>query len=213
MYLINAIYFKGQWSDKFEKNLTFESKFNSDDGKTSDIMMMSRYGTVDFAQDEDYKAVRLPYGKGSMAMYCILPEKGTDINNFVKDMDLEKWDEIRSSIFETRDVKLQIPRFNLEYGIKNLNDALTSLGMGEAFSDNANFSGIGDSIAISRVLHKAVIEVNEEGSTAAGVTVVEMRETAAVMNPPEFVADRPFIFFIADDETGSILFMGKVMSI
>ena len=213
MYLINAIYFKGQWSDKFNKDMTFSSKFNSADGKTSDIMMMNRNGDIGFAQGEDYKAVRLPYGKGKIAMYCVLPEKGTDINAFIRNMDFEKWVEIRSAISETEDVKLQIPRFNLEYGIKNLNDALTSLGMGEAFSDSANFSGIGDSIAISRVLHKTVIEVNEEGSTAAGVTVVEMRETAVIMNPPEFIADRPFMFVIADDETGSILFMGKLILI
>ncbi|NJD02297.1 MAG: serpin family protein [Ruminiclostridium sp.] len=213
MYLINAIYFKGQWSEKFSKDRTFDSKFNSADGKISSIKMMSRNGTVDYAQGEDFKGVRLPYGKGKMAMYCILPEKGTDINAFIRNMDFVRWAEIRSAISETKDVKLQIPRFNLEYGIKNLNDALTSLGMGEAFSDNANFSGIGDSIAISRVLHKAVIEVDEEGSTAAGVTVVEMKETAVAMNPPEFIADRPFIFVIADDDTGSILFIGKLMSI
>ncbi len=213
MYLINAIYFKGQWSDQFDTKMTFGSRFNSMDGKTSDIMMMSRYGTVIFGKTEEYKAVRLPYGKGDIAMYCILPEKGTDINDFVEQMNLEKWAEIRNTLKETKDVRLQIPRFNLEYGIKNLNDALTGLGMGVAFSNDANFSGMGDNIAISRVLHKAVIEVNEEGSTAAGVTVVEMKETSAVMDPPEFIADRPFVFIIADDETGSILFMGKVLSI
>lgn len=213
MYLINAIYFKGQWSDKFDTKMTFNSSFNSADGKVSDIMMMRRSGTVLFGRTDDYKAVRLPYGKGDIAMYCILPEKDADINDFVRGMDLEKWTEIRNAMKETKDVSLQIPRFNLEYGIKNLNSALTSLGMGEAFSDDANFSGMGDDLAISRVMHKAIIEVNEEGSTAAGVTVVEIRETAAVMEPPEFIADRPFVFIIADDETGSILFMGKVLSI
>lgn len=212
MYLINAIYFKGQWSDKFDSKSTYDAKFHMDDGTDSNVKMMSRYGKVDFAQDSDYKAVRLPYGNGKLAMYCILPPKDTDINEFVAEMDFSKWNKIRSSMREVKELKVQIPRFSMEYGIKNLNGALESLGMGEAFSDNADFSGIGDSIAISRVLHKAVIEVNEEGSTAAGVTVVEMRETAAVMDPPEFVADRPFMFMIADDETGSILFMGKLMS-
>ncbi len=213
MYLINAIYFKGQWSDKFEKDQTSDSKFHEGNGKESDVKMMNRYGTVDFAQNDDYKAVRLPYGKGRMAMYCILPQEGKDINDFIKSMDKEKWASIKNAISERKDVHLQIPRFNLEYGIKNLNDALTGLGMGEAFSDNANFSGIGDSIAISRVLHKAIIEVNEEGSTAAGVTVVEVRETAAALDTPEFIADRPFVFIIADDETGAILFMGKLLSV
>jgi serine protease inhibitor len=84
--------------------------------------------------------------------------------------------------------------------------------MGEAFSDSADFSGIRDGIYISRVLHKAVIEVNEEGSEAAGATVVEMKEATAV-DPIIFIGDRPFLFIIADDETWSILFMGKLMDV
>lgn len=213
MYLIIAIYFKGQWANKFDKAHTFSTQFHKDDGGTQTVMMMSRYDTADFAQDADYKAVRLPYGEGALAMYCILPPNGMDINTFAEAMDAEKWNRIKSSIRETKDLKVQIPRFDLEYGIKNLNDVLKSMGMEIAFSDEADFSGIGDSIAISRVLHKAVIEVNEEGSTAAGVTVAEMKATAALLDPPEFVADRPFMFLIADDETGSILFMGKLQSL
>lgn len=84
--------------------------------------------------------------------------------------------------------------------------------MGEAFSEKANFSGIREGIYISKVLHKAVIEVNEEGSAAAAATVVEMKESAA-LDPVSFVADRPFVFIIADDTTGTILFMGKLSSI
>lgn len=99
----------------------------------------------------------------------------------------------------------------MEYGIKKLNDSLIKLGMGEAFADSADFSGIKDDIFISQVLHKAIIDVNEEGSEAAGVTVVVMNEEAGVMDPIEFIADRPFIFVIADNKTESILFMGKFM--
>jgi len=85
------------------------------------------------------------------------------------------------------------------------------MGMGKAFSDEADFSGMSDEgLCISNVLHKAIIEVNEEGSEAAGVTVVEMKETAAILDPPSFIADRPFLFFITEDITGTILFMGKL---
>jgi serine protease inhibitor len=103
---------------------------------------------------------------------------------------------------------LQLPRFKLEYGIKNLNQSLTSLGMGEAFTAKADFSGIRQEVCISRVLHKAIIEVNEEGSEAAAATAVEMQVSAAV-EPLAFIADRPFLFLIAEEETGTILFMGK----
>ena len=209
MYLINAIYFRGDWATQFDTKNTFGSTFHAGNGSTSEVMMMSRFGKVEYGQGEDFKAVRLPYGSGKAAMYCILPEEAASISDSVASFDTDKWKAVRDSISERDDVQLQLPRFKLEYGIKNLNDSLTALGMGEAFSDTADFSGIRDGLCISRVLHKAVIEVNEKGSEAAAATVVEMRETVAA-EPLTFIADRPFVFVIADDETGTILFMGKV---
>ena len=101
----------------------------------------------------------------------------------------------------------------MEYGIKNLNDSLKSLGMEDAFSGNADFSGLSSGLFISSVTHKAVIEVNEEGSEAAAATVVAMLSAAVQKEPITFIADRPFIFLITEDITGTILFMGKVLSI
>lgn len=212
MFLINAIYFKGDWTEKFDTKNTFEAPFHTVNGTTADVKMMGRYGTVEYGQGDGFKAVRLPYGRGKAAMYCILPAEEVPVGDFIAGMDNEKWTVIKDSISEKKDVRLQLPRFKLEYGIKNLNESLTALGMGEAFTDSADFSGIRDNLCISRVLHKAVIEVNEEGSEAAGVTVVEMRETGYT-EPLTFIADRPFVFIIADDDTGSILFMGKVYNI
>lgn len=209
MYLINAIYFKGDWTKQFDKKNTVNAPFTAGDGSTQDVMMMSRFGKVEYGQGEGFKAVRLPYGSGKSAMYCILPEDAASINDFVNGLDTGKWKTIRDSISERDDVQLKLPRFKLEYGIKNLNDILTAMGMGESFTDSADFSGIREGLSISRVLHKAVIEVNEEGSEAAAATVVEMRETAAA-EPLTFVADRPFVFVISDDVTGTVLFMGKL---
>jgi serine protease inhibitor len=213
MYLINAIYFKGDWKKQFEKKATFSTAFHTEDGKSDNIMMMSRNGKVEYGEVEGTKAVRLPYGKGKIAMYCILPDKGTSIDGFIQGMSFDKWTSIKESISKKEEVILQIPRFSLEYGIKELNESLSTLGMGEAFGDNADFSGIREDTSISRVLHKAMIEVNEGGSEAAAATVVEMRLTSAAIDPISFVADRPFVFVIADDETGSILFMGKLSEV
>ena len=131
--------------------------------------------------------------------------------SFITDLDIERWIAIKESISEQEDVQLRLPRFKLEYGIKNLNDSLKALGMGEAFSKTADFSGIRNGIFISDVLHKAVIEVNEEGSEAAAVTAVEVaEEESAAVEPLTFIADRPFVFIIADDVTGTILFIGKL---
>ena len=174
--------------------------------------MMSRKGEVEYTKGDNYKAVRLPYGNGKTSMYCVLTDDGVNINEFIDNMSIEKWNEIRKNVAEVDEVVLQIPKFKLEYGIKNLNDSLQSIGLGEAFSDKADFSGIREGVYINRVLHKAVIEVNEEGSEAAAATVVEMKEVAA-RQPITFIADKPFMFIIADGTTGTILFMGKLLSV
>lgn len=212
MYLINAIYFRGDWTKQFDKKDTFSAQFHLEDGSTREVMMMSRSGKTEYGQGDGFKAVRLPYGSGKAAMYCILPDENISVNDFIEDLDIDKWKAIKESISEKDDVQLQLPRFKLEYGIKNLNDSLTALGMGEAFTGNADFSGIREDACISRVLHKAVIEVDEKGSEAAAATVVEMRATGAFV-PLTFFADRPFVFIIADDETGTILFMGKLYDV
>jgi len=212
LFLINAVYFKGQWSEQFDPKLTFDGVFKAYNGEEQTVKMMSRNGKVEYTEGEDYKAVRLPYGSGKVSMYCILPEEGLDILEFLNTLNVEKWNEIRESVREVDDVRLQIPRFKLEYGIKELNDSLIALGMGEAFGPLADFSGMREGLYIDKVLHKAVIEVNEEGSEAAAVTVVVTTESAAI-EPVAFVADRPFVFVIADDTTGTILFMGKLLSV
>jgi serpin B len=208
MYLINAIYFKGDWAQQFDRKNTFESKFQAGNGSTDKIMMMNRKGKVQYGQGDNYQVVRLPYGNGKAAMYCVLPTKDMAIDEFITTLDADRWQAIKESIAERDEVVLQLPRFKLEYGIKNLNQSLTTLGMGEAFTENADFSGIRNDVCISKVLHKAIIEVNEEGSEAAAATAVEMTVTG-MPEPLAFIADRPFLFLIVDEETGTILFMGK----
>lgn len=207
MYLINAVYFKGEWTEKFKASDTFQSDFNGLDGIQA-VDMMSRNGEVQYGEGLDYKAVRLPYGEGKTAMYFIMPKNGQDINTFVQSMDSKKFKIVKDSLNTTENVRLQIPKFKMEYGIKKLNDALIAMGMKLPFSADADLSGIREGLFISEVLHKAVIEVDEKGSEAAGVTVVVVGETA-MQEPVAFVADRPFIFLIEEAGTGSILFMGK----
>ena len=208
MYLINAVYFKGHWTYEFDKDNTYPGIFTNIDGVEEDVDMMSMKGTVEYGEGDDYKVLRLPYGKEKLYMYFILPEN-SDISELTDNLDNEKFSEIRQSIAEEEDVIVGIPRYKVEYGIKNLNDVLKKMGMASAFEADADFSNIREGLFISRVLHKAVIEVNEEGSEAAAVTVVEMLESAEMEEPTRFVADRPFVFAIRDEATGTILFMGK----
>jgi len=206
MYLINAIYFKGEWTSEFKAENTQQKDFYALDGKTDKVMMMQRNGNIDYFSNEEMQAVRLPYGDEKISMILVLPEK--DINQWISDMNADKWMDIVSGFFPERDLELQIPRFKMEYGIKELNSALKGLGMKEAFSDTADFSGIAENVCISSVLHKAVVDVNEKGTEAAAATSVEMVLTS-MREPVSFTANRPFFFAIVYNEEGTLLFMGK----
>ncbi len=212
MYLINAIYFKGTWTYEFDENLTVDEDFNLLDGSSKKVPTMVQRRDFKYFEGDDFSSVRLPYGQDKMAMYMILPDAGVGVDTVLESFDGDTWNKITGSFSEI-EVNIHMPRFKMEYGIKLLNTTLSSLGMGIAFGPEADFSGIAPDIFISRVLHKAVIEVNEKGSEAAAVTVVEMVESAMIEEPEliEFIVDRPFFFVISDDRSGSILFMGKVV--
>lgn len=208
MYLINAVYFKGEWTTQFDPKDTTPAEFTQIDGSRATVDMMRRTGEVEYGEGTGYKAVRLPYGDESLSMILLLPTGGTDVNQWIDALDPDSFAAIRSSIAPQDEVVLGLPKFRMEYGIKELNDALIAMGMELPFSPLADLSGIRAGVYISQVLHKAVIEVNEEGSEAAGVTVVVVEESAAA-EPLAFIADRPFLFLIAEEETDTILFLGK----
>lgn len=212
-YIISALYFDGTWTEEFDTEETFITSFKAEDGSTQDIMMMSKTGKMEYGEGSGYKAVRLPYGKdGEMAMYCILPDEGTAIDDFIQNLDVSMWNEIKNNIVERGNVVLNLPRFKMEYAMGNggsIKESLKSLGMVKAFEEDADFSGMSDiAAALSDVLHKAVVEVNEKGTEAAEVVVVPV--TPGVGKRPVFQANRPFVFVIADEKYDTILFMGKL---
>ncbi|TYQ13072.1 UNVERIFIED_CONTAM: serine protease inhibitor/Leucine-rich repeat (LRR) protein [Acetivibrio alkalicellulosi] len=214
-YIISSIYFKGQWTNVFNANNTFVGTFTMEDGRTQDVLMMSKSGWTEFGEGDGFKAISLPYGNGKVSMYVILPDEETPIDDFIQGMDINKWYEIKNSVYERNLVRIRMPRFKIEYGVKGLKESLMDLGMEKAFSSLADFSDISNmGFFIDNVLHKSVIEVDEYGTEAAAVTVIIAPGSAMPMpNPPEFFADRPFMFIIADNEYDTILFMGKVDSI
>ncbi|NLK68095.1 MAG: serpin family protein [Clostridiaceae bacterium] len=205
MYLINAIYFNGEWTNEFKEKNTIEANFNAYDGVADTVQMMQRSGGIYLAETDEFKAVSLPYGDEKVSMVVILPEG--DINQFISSFDNEKWYTLINNLRPSK-VDLQLPKFKMEYGLKELNKALVSLGMEEMFSHKANFSGISRDVFINRVLHKAVVDVNEKGTEAAAVTVGEVAAVSYV-EPVNFIADRPFMFVICDTEDWNILFAGK----
>jgi serpin B len=173
--------------------------------------MMHIVEHYDYITGENFGMVRLPYGDEKFSMYIVLPDEGAAVDSIVGFLDSYYYDNLRNSMVD-REIRLAMPKYKMEYGVKVLNDVLTELGMGIAFGPEADFSGINPGIFISEVMHKAVIEVNEKGSEAAAATVVAMAESAMPVDEMiEFTVDRPFFFVIADDRSGAILFMGKVV--
>ncbi len=214
LFLINAIYFKGSWQTEFDPSNTRDGTFHLANGSKKQVPMMFRSGRYSHYREDAFQAVNLPYGDGRISMYIFLPARNSDLNTFLETLTPEKWENWMSQ-FREQQLALRIPKFKLEYGTKELNDALTALGMGIAFEQNradfsrmASLEDLGANLYIDKVSHKTFIEVNEEGTEAAAVTIVGIVKTSL---PPEFTADRPFFFAIRDNETGTVLFMGTVV--
>jgi serine protease inhibitor len=213
MFLINAIYFKGEWVTSFNESATKEADFFLSNGSTVEADMMSTKGNFSFYEWKDFKVARFPYGRDKIAMYVFLPNSDVTIDSFVESLNQDTIENYLDKLSMVKGLEVEFPKFKLEYGVKRLNDVLEKLGMGIAFDKfNANFSGIAPAqLFIDYVDHKAVIEVNEKGTVAAAATVVGIALGLAP-SEPTFIVDRPFFFVIRDDRSGTILFMGKVVN-
>jgi serpin B len=214
LFLINAIYFKGSWTDEFDKARTKDEPFTLATGTKQNRPMMHQNGDYRYLEGNGFQAVSLPYGSKRLSMYIFLPAQSSNLEQFQKGLTAENWDRWMIQFGEKKG-EIGLPRFKLEYEV-SLNDALKALGMGTAFDpDRADFTGIlqGEERAyINGVKHKTFVEVNEEGTEAAAVTSVEMRATSAMIpqKPFRMIVDRPFFCAIRDNTTGEILFMGSI---
>ena len=209
MYLIDAIYFKGSWLFEFDPGNTHAAAFMTPFGSQTCQMMFHPEATLMYFRTGDFQAVDLPYGNGKFSMSVFLPAESRSVDEFIAQFTDASWKQWIFQ-FDSTTIELGLPKFKMEYGTL-LNDALTALGMGVAFTGAADFSGInpnGD-LYISRVIHKTFVDVNEEGTEAAAVTIVEMLESSAV-TAISMIVNRPFVFVIWDHTTGAILFMGKI---
>lgn len=209
IYLVNAIYFKGQWKDKFKVENTKEDDFFLIDKNIKKVQMMANNEKYEYYKGDNFQMIRMPYGRDKTAMYVFLPNESIGINDFINSLSRDLLNKYISEAIST-EAMLKFPRFNIEYGAKSLIEPLKNLGMVNAFSaEKADFSSIAPLMFISQIEHKAIIEVNEEGTVAAAASSMGMGATA--IRPVEFIVNRPFILLIRDDRTGNILFMGKIL--
>ena len=213
LYLINAIYFKGTWETEFDPVWTRERTFHPATGGEKQVPMMMRTGAYLYHQGENFQAISLPYGNEQMSMYIFLPDRKSDLNTFLGNLDAENWENWISQ-FHKDTVNIVMPKFKLKYGT-TLNDTLNALGMGIAFkselADFTRMASLDDNLYLAKIDHKAVIEVNEEGTEAAAVTSVGIETAFAPPLPIDFTVDRPFFFAIRDSQTQTVLFMGVVV--
>ncbi len=211
LFLLNAIYFKGNWTNQFDKSQTAQQPFYLASGNQKRLPMMSQSGNYKYHENEQFQAVSLPYGKdGKLSFYVFLPKENSNLKSFYQNLSAENWEKLMSQ-FSKREGSIRLPRFKMDYEV-TLNDALKALGMGEAFTNQADFSGMGKNLAISEVKHKTFVEVNEEGTEAAATTSTGIVAVSAPAEKPfEMIVNRPFFCAIRDNQTGSVLFMGSIM--
>ena len=207
-FLINALYFKSEWANKFPKGNTSDESFTQEDNTAGKVKMMKLEGkTFAYAENDVYQAVRLPYGNGAYAMNVLLPKKGNTVHDITALIAKEGWVSPGSSLAE---VDLWLPRFESKYHIR-LNDVLQQMGMVRSFSGIADFLAMFDTPSyVDFVQQDTAIKVDEEGTEAAAVTVIGMRKNA--YTPPQkvvFHVDHPFLYLITESSTGAVLFAGK----
>ncbi|MFW6327477.1 MAG: serpin family protein [Bacteroidota bacterium] len=215
MYLINALYFNGFWKYQFDESDTKTEPFYTVDGSEVQTDMMQMEADLKYYRDERFEAIELPYGRGNYSMICLLPDAGYSVNELIMDLSVSRWNEMLYGWTE-KGIQLHLPKLKFEYK-KELKEILTSLGMGIAFTpEEADFSGINPlkELFISKVIHQTFLEVDEKGTEAAAVTVVEIRETSSggSGSPYRIRFDRPFLFAIQENSTKTIMFMGKVIN-
>jgi serpin B len=209
MFLMNALYFKGTWTYQFEQSQTADIPFHPENGPVVNVSMMRSLIPVKIYSDGSSTAFELPYGRQNFAMVIILP--GNTLSNYIQNFHPADWTGITTgldAIAEPEEAEIIVPKFKFEYE-KYLNDQLKSLGMLDAFEPYlADLSGISDSdIYVDFVKQNTYVDVNEEGTEAAAVTTIGIKE---VSMPPSYIIDKPFIFAIRERMTNTLLFIGKV---
>ncbi len=210
LIVLNAIYFKGDWTIQFDKTLTRDLPFTLAGGQSIAHPRMARTGSFDYCENDDLQAARLPYGDGKISMYLFLPRHGLDA--FLQNLNAESWERWLKS-FSSRKGRLELPRFKLENKY-DLTETLKAMGMPLAFGRDADFSGISpEPLMIGWVRQQTYVDVNEEGTEAAAVTGVGVRAMAVRREPPPFelIVDRPFFIALRENQTGLILFLGTIL--
>jgi serpin B len=210
LVLTNAIYFKGDWAWQFKKDRTSDQPFHVTADKTVQAPLMNQKGKFNLFETDNFQMLELPYAGKDLSMVVLLPKKVDGLPALEKALTAAKFAEYVKNLREVDEVTVLLPKFKTTAEFQ-LNDELSKLGMKQAFSNQADFSGIDGEkdLYLSAVIHKAFVDVNEEGTEAAAATAVVAEPKEAKITPV-FRADRPFLFVIRDKRNDAILFLGRL---
>lgn len=212
MFLMNALYFKGDWKIPFKVENTRDENFAGTTG-TKSVKMMSMQEKVKYANRTGYQALELAYGSGNYVMTILLPDEKTSVSNVINTMSGTEWKSLNTALAEQK-VIVGLPKFTVEYET-NLNKVLENMGMPTMFSDFADLSKISPpagKIKVGFVKQNTFVAVDEKGTEAAAVTTIGIELTSAPILP-EFICNRPFAFFISEKQSNTILFAGKIVNL
>lgn len=217
MYLLNAIYFKGEWTYSFDSEKTTQQQFNRENNSTVPlpilyVPMMYIEETFNYFNAADFELLEMPYGGGKFSMLIFLPKAEIKTDAVIAELSSDNVNDWISKLTSQKK-QVYLPKFEFRFD-KSLVETLKALGMTDAFNEmKANLSGISDaaSLVVTEVMHKTYIKVDEEGTEAAAVTGITVGTTSAGPSINIFKVDHPFVFAIREKDTNAILFIGKVM--
>jgi len=210
LVLTNAIYFRGTWTRQFKESATKENRFWVAPDKAIMVPLMTQKDDFAYGENENMQILALPYVGNSLSMIILLPKTIDGLSELETTLtvaNLTLW----TGLLSTREIRIYLPKCKMTSAF-SLKQTLSAMGMPDAFTPKADFSGMtgNKDLFISAVIHKAFVDIHEEGTEAAAATAVTMRMTAMRTPPSEFRADHPFLFLIRHNPSGSILFLGRV---
>lgn len=210
MFLMNALYFKGDWKYQFDSKKTLDTPFKLESGQNKNVKMM--FATSDFkvGSGGNYDAIQLPYANGQFNMTLLIPRGQSSVDEVINSLSGPGWAQLAGGM-KGREVTVGLPRFTLDYSGK-LNETLKGMGIQRAFDEQAQLGKINKNAAIhvDFVKQDAFLGIDEQGTEAAAVTTIGVVLTSAPQDPPRYVCDRPFALVISENTSNTILFMGRI---
>lgn len=211
MFLLNALYFKGDWSYQFDAKNTVDAQFQLENGTTKQVKMMNVKSDFKSASNTTYNAVSLPYANGQFNLTLVIPNGQNSVDKVLKEMIAEEWNTLQSTGLRKAGINVGLPRFTLDYSA-DLNSTLDNMGIKKVFTSAAELGKINKTanLYVDFIKQDAYLGIDEKGTEAAAVTTIGIGLTSVTPEPPRFICDRPFALIISENTSNTILFMGRI---